>query len=188
MIKTRLKFIGLLITSTILIVIRDPISICISSGIVFIVCLRLVPYRVLWQRVYPILIIGLFVIGYQLVFQTMVPFQSRLLDGSIQALRLILLSVLVFVFTQTTSVSEIVSALSFLPGKLCLLITISFALIPAILREITIIRIAQQVRGFAPRKIHIIRSVFPVLIPLLNRTLTRAEHIAIVLETRGFGE
>jgi energy-coupling factor transporter transmembrane protein EcfT len=186
--KTRLKFIGLLIVSTAMIVIRNPIVVCAITVSIFALSVRFIRYQVLWQRLSPILVIGLFVIFFQLFFDTSIPVQNRLFEGCIQAIRLISLSLLVFVFTQTTSVSEIVSALSFLPRKLCLLLTISSALIPAILREITTIRISQQARGFAPRGINIVRSVFPVLIPLLNRTLTRAEHIAMVLETRGFEE
>lgn len=186
--KTRLKFIGLLLASTAMIVIRNPIVVCAITLAIFALGVRFVRYQVLWQRLSPILVIGLFVVLFQLFFDTSIPVQSRLFEGCIQALRLISLTLLVFVFTETSSVSEIVSALSFLPRKLRLLLTISFALIPAILREITTIRIAQQARGFAPRGVNVIRSVFPVLIPLLNRTLTRAEHIAMVLETRGFGE
>lgn len=186
--KTRLKFIGLLVVSTAMIFLRNPIAVCVMTLIMATVSIRFVQYGILWQRLHPILFIGLFVVGYQLLFRTTVPVQIRAFEGVIQAFRLISLSLLVFVFTQTTSVSEIVSALSFLPRSVCLLLTISFALIPAILREITTIRIAQQARGFAPKGINVVRSVFPVLIPLLNRTLTRAERIAIVLETRGFEE
>jgi energy-coupling factor transport system permease protein len=186
MVKTRLKFTGLLIASTAMILLRSPIAVCVITFVMFVLSVRFVKYQVIWQRLHPILVIGLFVIGYQLIFQTAMPVQNRLLEGFTQSLRLISLSLLVFVFTQTTSVSQIISALSFLPRKLCLLLTISFALIPSILREITAIRIAQQARGFAPKGINIVRSIFPVLIPLLARTLSRAEHIAIVLETRGF--
>jgi energy-coupling factor transporter transmembrane protein EcfT len=186
--KTRLKLIGLLFISTVMIAIRNPIVVCIITAAILTLSVRFIRYQVLWQRLSPIFVIGLFVILFQVLFQTTIPIQNRFVEGFIQSFRLISLSLLVFVFTQTTSVSQIVSALSFLPKKLCLLLTISFALIPAILREITDIRIAQQARGFAPKGVNIIRSVFPVLIPLLNRTLTRAEHIAIVLETRGFEE
>jgi len=186
--KTRLKLTGLLIASTAMIAIRSPLVIWIITVAILVLGIRFIRYQVLWQRLNPILAVGLFVILFQLLFATSTPVVNRLLVGLIQALRLISLSTVVFVFTQTSSVSEVVSALSFLPRKVTLMLTISFTLIPAILKEIDAIRIAQQARGFAPKGINIIKSVFPVLIPLLNRTLTRAEHIAIVLETRGLKE
>jgi energy-coupling factor transporter transmembrane protein EcfT len=186
MVKTRLKFFGLFGISTAMILIRNPVLICLVSIVIFSFSFSVIQYSVFIKRLRPIIVIGLFIMVYQLVFLSSISIYQRLYDGLMQSVKLMSLSLLVFVFTETTSITKIVTALSFLPKKVCLLITISFALIPAIMREISDIRIAQQARGFAPRGFNIIRSILPILIPLLNRTLMRAEHIAIVLETRGF--
>jgi energy-coupling factor transport system permease protein len=130
--------------------------------------------------------VALFVLIFQILFHTDISIQERIFVGIIMALRLITLSFLVFLFTETTSVSEIVASISFLPKKLCLMLTISFALLPCIITETQAIRIAQQSRGLQTKGLNIFRSLFPIIIPLVHRTLARAEHIAVVLETRGF--
>jgi energy-coupling factor transporter transmembrane protein EcfT len=73
-----------------------------------------------------------------------------------------------------------------LPKKLCLMLTISFALIPAILRESSMIRMVQQTRGLDTKGVKVVSGILALIIPLLSRTLLRAEHIAMTLETRGY--
>jgi energy-coupling factor transporter transmembrane protein EcfT len=172
---TRLKLLALILFSTVLVLIRNMYFIGIACGAIVAVSGAKMRGGTLKSRLIAIVGVSLLVVVFQAI-------QNRLLLGIITAIRLISLSLLVLLFTETTSASAIVSALSFLPKKITLMLTISFSLIPAILQEISAIRIAQQARGFSPRGI----NIFPVLIPLLNRTLTRAEHIAIVLQTRGY--
>lgn len=183
---TRLKLLGLLACSTSVLFIRDiRVSIVIAAVITGFSLFSSELSR-MRERIVPILTICAFVIIFQLIWNGQVSFLQRIYLGLASSARLLALSLLVFLFTQTTSVSRIIEALSFLPGNVRLMITISFALIPAIMQETKAIRMAQQARGFRHQGIHIMRSLLPLLIPLLNRTLSRAEHIAMIMEARGY--
>lgn len=183
---TRLKLIALVAASTFLVFVKNPLAL-------FILCILFITasgaktrFGRAKSRLAAVVGISLFVVVFQVIFNSSISVQSRLLLGVITALRLISLSLLVFLFTETTSPSSIVAALSFLPRNVLLMLTISFSLIPVIFEELSNIRLVQESRGLSAKGINAVRSVFPILIPLLNRTLTRAEHIAMVLETRGF--
>jgi len=177
---TRLKLIALICFSTLFVLIRNVYGIFLIFGVIIVLTKLHMRRGHLKSRITAIIGVSAFVIVFQLLFNGSVAIQQRLLIGSLTAFRLISLSLLVLLFTETTSPTSIVAVLSFLPKNINLMLTISFSLIPAILQEISAIQIAQQARGL--RK----GSIIPVLVPLLNRTLTRAEHIAIVLQTRGF--
>jgi len=176
---TRLKLIALIFFSTLFVLIRNIVVIGIISCAIIAVSGVKTHRGNLKSRLTAIIGVSAFVVVFQLILNGSVSVAERLLLGVASALRLISLSFLVLLFTETTSPSAIVAALSFLPNNISLMLTISFSLIPAILQEISAIRIAQQARGLHKG------SIIPVLVPLLNRTLTRAEHIAVVLQTRG---
>jgi energy-coupling factor transporter transmembrane protein EcfT len=178
--QTRLKLIALIIFSTLFVLIRNIFVIAFVFCAIIMACGLNSRRGDVKSRLVAIIGISAFVVIFQLLCNSSLPIQEQLLIGSVTAFRLVSLSLLVLLFTETTSPSSIVAALSFLPKQLILMLTISFSLIPAILQEITAIRIAQQARGLHKG------YILPVLVPLLNRTLTRAEHIAIVLQTRGF--
>jgi energy-coupling factor transporter transmembrane protein EcfT len=179
MTTTSLKLIALILFSTVFIFLRNIIFLGLISFTIIAVSVFTMRRGNLMSRLTAVIGISLFVMLFQILFNVSLVVPARLLVGGMTALRLISLSLLVLLFTETTSPSEIVAALSFLPKRASLMITISFSLIPVILQEISAIRVAQKARGAS-------HSLFPILIPLLNRTLTRAEHIAIVLQTRGF--
>lgn len=183
--RTRIKLFFLFLFSTLMIFLHNPYAILSITAIIISVILLKLKFFKIKNRLVALFFVSLLIIIFQLLFGLTTPLYLRLFQGFIASLRLLSLSLLVMLFTETTSVTEIVSAFSFLPPKLNLMITISFALIPAILKEISAIRVAQQSRGLQLKGF---RSVFPILIPLLGRTLGRAEHIAIVLQTKGFAE
>jgi energy-coupling factor transporter transmembrane protein EcfT len=184
--QTNCKLIALILLSTFLIFLRNTILIGLICGVIIILSSIKMNRGTVVSRMITLIGISSFVVLFQLIFNQSDVVFHRLLIGCLAALRLIALSLLVLLFTETTSASQIISSLSFLPEKVVLMLTISFSLIPTIFQEISAIRIAQQARGFSPRGINMLRSIFPILIPLLNRTLTRAEHIAIILQTKGF--
>jgi energy-coupling factor transporter transmembrane protein EcfT len=177
---TRLNLIALILFSTFFVLVRNIYLISLIFCILIAINGVIKHRGNVKSRLVAIIGVSALVILFQLIVNSTVPIYERLLIGSLTTLRLVSLSLLVFIFTETTSPSSIVSALSFLPNNVTLMLTISFSLIPAILQEVSAIRIAQQARGAHSG------SIIPVLVPLLNRTLTRAEHIAIVLQTRGF--
>jgi energy-coupling factor transport system permease protein len=183
---TRLKLSGLLACSTGILFIRDIRVLFIVAAVITGLSLFSSEATRMRERIVPIFTICAFVIIFQLICNGQVSLLQRIYLGLASSTRLLALSLLVFLFAQTTSVSRIIEALSFLPGNVRLMITISFALIPAIMQETTAIRMAQQARGLRHQGIHIMRSLLPLLIPLLNRTLSRAEHIAMIMEARGY--
>ncbi|HUD19142.1 MAG TPA: energy-coupling factor transporter transmembrane component T [Patescibacteria group bacterium] len=183
---TQAKLVFLLVASTVIMYLRSPLSIvifCISIGILSAFTKSRASRR---SRYTSIAVVAVFILFFQLLFNQSVPVVQRMLIGIIASLRVISLSFMVFLFTETTSVFDIVSALSFLPKKLCLMLTISFALIPAILRESSMIRMVQQTRGLDTKGVKVVSGILALIIPLLSRTLLRAEHIAMTLETRGY--
>ncbi len=185
---TRFKLVALLLVSTIFVLVRSLPVIAVASGAIMVLTLVQTGRFHTKTRLLTIIGITCFVLLFQLLFHTGVSIQERLIEGAMASLRIISLSLLVFLFSETTSLSSLASSISFMPRDVRLMITISLALLPAILYEFSIIRMVQETRGYQPRAINVFRSFFPVIIPLLNRTLSRAEHIAIVLQTRGFEE
>jgi len=184
--QTRLTLLSLIAISTALVLTKNFLVLGAVSGTIIAVFGAKTGFGKAKSRLSAVAGISLLVILFQVILNTSLSFENRVFVGTMTALRLVSLSLLVLLFTETTSPSAIVSALSFLPRKLCLVLTMSFSLIPAIIQELSNIRLAQAARGFQPKGMNLFRSIVPILIPLLNRTLTRAEHIAMVLETRGF--
>ncbi len=183
---TRLKLLLLLATTSTLILIRNPnISLTISVLITVIV-ISTIKRQNIANRIKPLLAICCLAIVSQLLGNHLASLTDRLLLGIAHATKLLALSLLVFQFTQTTSANSLVRVFSFLPPKIVLLLTISFSLVPVMIREIDAIQIAQKSKGLQFQGLQAWRSFIPVIVPLLNRTLTRAQQIAIVLEIRGF--
>ena len=180
------KLLLLLVASTLVMYFRDfRVSVALCVFVVFLTALTKSSIN-RNGRYTSIGVVSLGIILFQLLFNWSIPIYFRLLAGALAALRIVTLSLMVFLFTETTSVSDIVAALSFLPKKVCLMLTISFALIPAILKESAVIRMVQQTRGLESKGLKGLTNLAAIIIPLVSRTLIRAEHIAMTLETRGY--
>jgi len=104
----------------------------------------------------------------------------RLLQGLTAALKILSLSLLVFLYTSTTSISQISRTLNFLPKTFNFMLTITLSLIPVIFQEAKTIILLQKCRGY-----HSLNPL-PVIIPLLHRTLKRSEQIALTMASRGY--
>ncbi len=183
---TRGKLLLLLAASTAIMYLHSPLMIIIFAFLVGVLSTLTKSRGSRRSRYISIAVVTLFIMIFQLLFNGSLPLAARIVTGFIASLRIISLSLMVFLFTETTSVSDIVQALSFLPKTICLMLTISFALIPAILRESAMIRMAQQTRGLETGGFKRVSSFLALIVPLLSRTLLRAEHIAMTLETRGY--
>lgn len=170
---TRVKIFSIFLFSTMLLFVHTWII-----PFFMIVALSAINRSVIEKRFKPLLIVFFFVLLFQLLFNTTLTIEQRLYQGIFAGSRIIALSLLVFWFTETTSSSEIIRTLSFLPANFRLVLTISLSLIPVLLNEIGSIQRAQQSRGKS--------TILSILIPLLHRTLKRSEQIAIVLQTRGY--
>ena len=186
MIKPKLKLLILLVASTVTLFVNElflsTLLLILVIGISFFIKTR----RKLSERIIPLLGIGLIVILFQTIFNTSLTLINRFLTGLINTEKIISLSMLVFIFTATTSVSQIVSIFSFLPAQFQLMLTITFSLIPVILDESQKIILIQSSRGHNFRSLNMVRSFLPIMIPLLHRSLKRAEQLSIVLSSLGY--
>jgi len=144
--------------------------------------------HLLSSRLRPLLIIGLFVVGFHAVFNSSAVFLERIIIGAAFAIRIVVLSMVVFLFTATISTKELIDMFSFLPKKAQLVLTIMFSFIPITVKEGRKIILVQNSRGHNSKGIHIIRSALPFVIPLIHRVLVRAEQISLVLESRGYSD
>lgn len=158
--KPYLRLTALILASWLLIRLPGPaLQAVILAGLVFFLGKKS------WQRLkflfWPLLLI----ISFQL--------WSRLPLTS--GLRIANLSLLVFVYTETTSTREISQVFKFLPAGLALAFTLALNLIPIILREAQNIRLIQISRG---KKFN---QPLPLIIPLLHRTFRRSQQLAIIL-------
>ncbi|PIP52710.1 hypothetical protein COX09_00100 [Candidatus Beckwithbacteria bacterium CG23_combo_of_CG06-09_8_20_14_all_47_9] len=161
--KPYLKLLTLILASSLIINLQDPTmqSVILAGLISFL-------GRKSWLRLrfllWPLLIIIIFQLWSNL----------SLASG----FRIANLSLLVFVYTETTSAREISQVFNWLPESLRLTLTITLNLIPIIFKEAQNIQIIQSSRG---KKL---KQPLPLVIPLLHRTLQRSQQLAIILETR----
>ncbi len=168
------------------ILIRNIYLTSLLSLLITLIAILLKTPRNLLNRIKPLLVISLMVIVFQLLFNYSEPFANRLITGLLTAEKIYLLSLTVFIFTALVSLSKLIEMLSFLPQQVRLMLTITFSLIPVITSEADRISLVQSSRGHNFRNINIFRSFLPIVIPLLHRSLRRAEQISTVLITRGY--
>ena len=103
----------------------------------------------------------------------------------LSSLRILSLSSLVFLLINTTQLSHIMKALSFLPKQISYILSLSLGMIPQLSKEVKQITIAQQARGHKTNW-NIFKSYLPVLLPLFTKSFIRAEQISISMQARGF--
>jgi len=176
----QLKLIGLILISSALILINN---LYFLSGFLLILLLiitlkaNLSPLN---NRLLPLLLTVFMIIIFQLVFNSSQTYSVRLLQGLTAALKILSLSLLVFLYTSTTSLTQISQTFSFLPKTFNFMLTITFSLIPVIFQEAKTIILLQKCRGY-----HSLNPL-PIIIPLLHRTLRRSEQIALTMSSRGY--
>lgn len=181
----KLKFAGLIILSSLIALNHDRIFIIISFFISVFLSFCIKRNKV-FSRIKPLLVVSVFILAVNLISADNLTISSRFFNGILGALKLISLSLMVFVYTMSTSPGEIVSVFSFLPPKAKVMLTITFSLIPITLAEAEKIQLVQKSRGYNPNSLNMISNILPLIMPLLNRTLKRAEQIGIILETKGY--
>lgn len=166
---------------------KNPILLIISIGIIIILTAT-IPKNLgkLLKRIrflsYSVILIMLF----QILFNSSVDIPTRALVGFIQSIKILTISILVFLYTSLTSPSKIGEAFSFLPGKIRLMLTISLSLLPVVVDETEKIRLIQISRGYQTSIWNPFQSIFPIMIPLIHRILRRTEQIALVIQSKGY--
>lgn len=187
-ILTRIAILGLITSSSLLLFLKDKLILSVLVPIILVISFSLDKKGKLSTRVFPLLAVSIPIILFQLIFNTSLPAGERFIQGFTAAAKIFTLSMLVFVFTSIVSVNQITMALSFLPPKIKLALVITFSMIPAIFAEAQKILLAQNARGYNTRGLNIVKSFIPFIIPLLHRTLRRAEQISITIQARGYNE
>lgn len=142
--------------------------------------------KLIWQRIYTLIFISIFIIVFQLLFNWQENLITRLTLGLVNAEKIMALSLSVFIYSATTSFNELIKTLTFLPKNICLMFTISFSMLTTMLNEIQKISLTQNTRGLNTRSFNPKKSVFPIIVPLLHRSLVRSERIVLLLHARGY--
>ncbi|OGG03700.1 hypothetical protein A2W14_03975 [Candidatus Gottesmanbacteria bacterium RBG_16_37_8] len=183
-----LKITAVIIISSILAVSRNLLFILSILLILSLWVLFISGLSKLKVRLYPLLFIALAIIIFNLLFNSAIDLSSRLVNGITTSLKIMAISLMVFLYTEVTAPSQIIKGLFFLPYNLRLALTMTFSLIPILLDEIKIIKIIQQSRGYKKKLFNPIHNILPVVIPLLHRTFIRAEQISLTIYSRGYGK
>lgn len=182
----KLAFIGLFISSTLLLFVKNIYILSILAFFIFIVSLIIDQKKKLLSRIYLLMITGVLIITVQIFFNTSLSVSERLTQGLMAFLKIFSLSMLVFIFTSYVSINQIIKILTFLPPKIQLIFIITFSIISSIFAEAQKILLVQNSRGHNTKSLNIFKAFLPFIIPLLHKTLHRAEQISITLESRGY--
>ena len=110
-----------------------------------------------------------------------------LMDGVNFSLRIYALILSVFLMVNTTQTSRLAEAFFFLPRDLRQILVISLTMLPNVSLLASKVMNAQKARGLNFRSPNVTRTYFPVMVPLLAKTLERSEKMALAMEARGFG-
>ncbi len=174
----------------------------------FLVFLSKNSFYAVFRSLRPILILLVFTAIFQIFFTPgKIVFQWKFMKITVEGLklaayisiRLILLSFFTFILTSTTSGIELTDGFEALISPLkifrfpseevSLMISISLRFVPVLFEEAERIMKAQMSRGAEFNKGSIVKrakSFLPLLLPLLLNALSRADRLAIAMESRGF--
>lgn len=184
--STRLKLIGLFIVSNILLFAREGFLVSgtiAGAVIVLLVARKLFRPFTRWIK------------GLIPVFTVIVLLQTFLTNGFgytpeglmlglYSVVRIFALTSIVFLLINTTRLSLIARSLSFLPFHIGFILTVAVSMIESLQKEAVQITTAQRARGHRAGW-NPIRTYLPVLLPLFARSITRAEKLAVAVQSRG---
>ena len=184
----RLKFISVAVLSSLMATLRSPALFIIIFGILMTLMLFIKTKKINLKRIKPLFNIGVFIILFWLLFNRTETIGMRVLSGFTAAIKIMDISLLVFLYTSVTSASEIITVFSFLPRQLQLVLMTTLGLIPVIFAEYEKIELVQKSRGMMTSRFNFAANILPVVIPLIHRTLKRAEQLSLVISARGYDE
>ncbi len=184
----KIKLLTIIFSSLIIVIFKNWTLVIGLFVLSLLLSIRGVRRDKLAKRVLPLILIVFSVIFFQIIFNYSVDLYTRISLGLISGLKIFTISLMVFLFTSTTSPSEIASVFSFLPSRVQLLVTMTLSLIPLVFEEAHKIQLVQNSRGNAKKRINLFGGFLAVIIPLLHQTLIRSEQLAQTMESRGFYE
>jgi energy-coupling factor transporter transmembrane protein EcfT len=155
------------------------------TGLFLSIAVLLIPTKYsLLKRLKVILPICLIILISQIIFNSTQTLEQRFLFGYIASMRIIIVSLSVFVFLATTPLSEIISVFQFLPKNWLLLLTITCYLIPATITEAEHIGMVQKSRTIYKNRWNVVQNIAALFVPLLHRIFKRAEIISLTIVSR----
>lgn len=140
------------------------------------------------KRIRLFCMIGLSILLFQILFNQLAPLGQRVLISLRTILQISSISEIVLIGMKCISPNEIVSAFSFLPHSLQILLAMTFYFVPLLLTEQNTIRLVQQSRGLGVTLQSRFHAPIAFLIPLLHRVFQRSETISFTILSRGFKE
>lgn len=180
---TAIKIISLFIFNILIFTITNPY---LMTEILFILILLSIRLKFpLYTRLKTIVPAAIFILLFQIFFNTSLPLNERFTLGYLAALNLTSISISVLLFFTHTSLYELINVFNFLPKKILLLLTLTAYFIPRVLYEADIIRTVQKSRGLNINNWNIIQNLASQIIPLMHRVFQRAETLSYTLLTRG---
>lgn len=117
-------------------------------------------------------------------------YQEGIEYGAIQALRGSIVLALGLLLSWTSDPRQLLKSLLFwkIPYQIAFMLITGLRFLPIVFSETVIVLTAQRLRGFEPLKtIHVLKATSQTLLPILARSLRRAEILAASIESRGFG-
>jgi len=179
-----LKIILLLFVNFFVFSTKNPFAL---TGLFLLMVLILIPtkYSVL-GRLKTIIPICIIILLSQIIFYPSVALTQRFLFGYIASMRIIIVSLSVFVFLAFTALSEIISVFRFLPKDWLLMLLITCYLIPVTLSEAERIKLVQKSRIIYKNPWKIVQNLAALYVPLLHRVFKRAEVISLTVISRGY--
>lgn len=204
----RVKLVAFLAIMVAVLLISHPLgSALLLVAVMLAVTLGGAPLRGWWRMMQPLVVVFVFIVPFA-AFTTRQfgnPELSRSLlgIGVLQAtpggllvgvnfvLRITLMVLVTHAFIVSTTVDDLLAALSALhaPYWLAILVTTALGLIPILVRKKDQIAQAQAARGTQIRKGPVGRIVgfIPLMVPLLTGTILLAEGLAVAMTNRGYG-
>ena len=180
-----LKLLGLIVFSTALILLQNLLWLGVIAAVMFFVWFRVRDPRAWsWPSIWPIALTFIFLFAYM-------TWVSGVQDGGVALCRLIALwaaAQMVMITTSTTAMMQVVETVVTPAARLCranpariaLLFGLTIRLIPLLAQQWQEVREAQQARGIKI-KIH------NMLVPMLVRTLNRAQALTDAIDARQLG-
>lgn len=138
------------------------------------------------KRLKIIIPLALFIAVFHLIFNTSVDLNSRIELGIAGGIRLILISISVFIFLAYTSFYELIRFFSFLPKNAVLVLSLTAYFIPRVLSDSDTISAVQKSRGMKYNSWNLLKTFAPLIVPLINRMFVRSEILSKSIISRGF--
>ena len=184
--RSVLKLVGLISLTTMMLLLKSWLLISVILALIIVAMCFLQTDKFIALRIKPLILIGICIVLFQLLFNFQAPFAMRLILGVTNAEKVVAISLLVLAYSATTSFNELITLFSFLPKNIGLMLTLAFSLLTVMTSEIQKIALVQSSRGLNTRSLNPKKSIVPLIIPLLHRGFLRAERLAMVLHARGW--